>query len=167
MFTKLLSAAVFNRPPTSIRGKIMNLLGTIFRSGSIHIWGSNGCFQRRDGVSGSLHTLTVTLADVHLIEFGPRSGCKSTQPGIYQTAAPKGVKKTSLRMNEWMQMRTNSHGRCKRGRCQPAVLLKETCRVMPLADQRSEGVMCDVALPWQVKNKHGGHQNVKRSLVRH
>lgn len=52
----------------------MNLLGTIFRGGSIHIWSSNGCFQRRDGAAGSSHTLTVTLADALLIDFGRRWG---------------------------------------------------------------------------------------------
>lgn len=98
--SELLSTAIFSRPPTSIRGKIMNLLGSIFRSGSIHIWSSNGCFQRHDGVSGSSHTFTVTLADVHLIDFGPRWGCKSTQPGIYQTAAPKGAE--NGRLWEWI-----------------------------------------------------------------
>lgn len=69
----------------------MNLLGTIFRSGSIHIWSSNGCFQQRDGVSGSSHSLIVTLTDVLLIDFGPQRRSRAHRLKIYQTGPTEAV----------------------------------------------------------------------------
>lgn len=110
----------------------MNLLGTIFRSGSIHIWSSNGCFQRRDGVSGSSHTLTVTLADVLLIDFGPRRRCKSTQAGCISNCGSK-------RNNNGEQSPRIKVGDANDEGVALVVPLKETCGVAPLADQRGEG----------------------------
>lgn len=172
MLAKLLSAAIFSRPPTSIRGKIMNLLGTIFRSGSIHIWSSNGCFQRRDGVLGSSHTLTVTLADVLLIDSGPRWRCKSTQAGCISNCGSKRNDNNNNKNNHWGLING-----CRRGQIAMEDAkgegvglpsrwrrLGESCHWLI---SRARAVMWCEALPWQVKNKHGGHRNVKHSLVRH